>query len=551
MINLKDIDNKEYIIKEFFEWLFDDTRIIDKNIELQNEIDLSLAPFYMDPNIYYPKQISAFFESQPMQRLGRISQLSLAINTFPNTYHNRLDHSKGTYNRKLEEMILNFENPQWKKYIEENNLKLYLIGDLFKMAGHDIGHFPLSHAFEEEIYHNHDAHEIIGQKIMLENKELQNIFNNISPSLPDIMKELYKKDILNFTIHDTGNYDVDRLDYLSRDSLYLGIPQELHTLPYKTISVKTDFLNNPLLSEDFSIIQSDAGNSFIDVYDYSSLEPIENLLELRYSLYPNCYMSKSTKASECAIGTFLKALLSTSSTYGKDLKDFISKIQCVHIEDTDLSEFLKWDDIKLYEQIIEIAEKHEDANIRDLATMVIPNMESFLNMLYSHLNLHNSAEISDKDLAFLKKIKHIIRSNSEFSKNLRNPNFILENTLFNETNCLIPNNDIFCTFSYRLRGYSKKSPIYVENKDGQIYELSKHPERKCDWDEKSTQLQVQCTYLPFLRFSGMSETYIDKLKKEFSTKDYPDLETVANYPIKLNMQPLQVGHNIEDTFLEL
>ena len=53
---IQNIENKEPIIKEFYTWLFDDSRIINKNVNLQNEIDLSLTPFYSDPNIYYPKE---------------------------------------------------------------------------------------------------------------------------------------------------------------------------------------------------------------------------------------------------------------------------------------------------------------------------------------------------------------------------------------------------------------------------------------------------------------------------------------------------------------
>ena len=80
-----------------------------------------------------------------------------------------------------------------KNYIEKHNLKLYLLADLIKMAGHDIGHLPLSHAMEEQIYSSHGAHEILGQRIILEESEIQEILTSISPDLPKILKELYEK----------------------------------------------------------------------------------------------------------------------------------------------------------------------------------------------------------------------------------------------------------------------------------------------------------------------------------------------------------------------
>ena len=223
-MDLENLENKETLIKDFFTWLFDDNRIIDKDVTLEKEIDCTLAPNYLDAHIYYPKQISTFFDTTAMKRLGRISQLGLAIEDFPNVYHNRLEHSKGVYYKKLEEMLYNFTNNKWKTYIENHEFKLYLLADLIKMAGHDIGHLPLSHVLEEKILSQRGAHEIIGKRIMLENPQIQSLLTSISPDLPNALKTLYEKHILNFQEHDESNYDVDRLDYISRDFLYAGNP---------------------------------------------------------------------------------------------------------------------------------------------------------------------------------------------------------------------------------------------------------------------------------------------------------------------------------------
>ena len=56
-MKLEDLNSKEEIFREFFTWLFDDSRIKNKEIHLEKEIDISLSPYYLDPNIYFPKQI--------------------------------------------------------------------------------------------------------------------------------------------------------------------------------------------------------------------------------------------------------------------------------------------------------------------------------------------------------------------------------------------------------------------------------------------------------------------------------------------------------------
>ena len=60
-MKLDDLSSKEQVFYDFFVWLFDDKRITDKNIDLEKEIDISLAPFYNDPNIYFPNKIKIFF----------------------------------------------------------------------------------------------------------------------------------------------------------------------------------------------------------------------------------------------------------------------------------------------------------------------------------------------------------------------------------------------------------------------------------------------------------------------------------------------------------
>ena len=68
MLDLENISTKEDIIKEFFSWLFDDSRIKNHYIALQKETDLTLVKDYNDPNIYFPNQIYDFFQTQAKKK---------------------------------------------------------------------------------------------------------------------------------------------------------------------------------------------------------------------------------------------------------------------------------------------------------------------------------------------------------------------------------------------------------------------------------------------------------------------------------------------------
>ena len=425
-MKLEDMNSKKEAFQDFFEWLYDDNRIENNSVKLHSEIDLSLAHTYSDANIYYPTQFEDFFETKAMSRLGRISQLGLAVTHFPNLYHNRLEHSKGVLNKKIEELFYNYQNPSWKKYIEENNLKLHLIAELIKMAGHDIGHPPLSHAMEEQIFGSRGVHEEIGNRIMLENKDIQNVLLSISPELPSILAELYEKDFLNFKNHDESSYDVDRMDYLSRDSLYLGYNLNLTTQNYESICVETDENNIPICNSDNSIKTNNLGKTYIDVYDFSSLPEIEKALLLREDRYKDVYMSKYVHSAERCISRFLEAFLSSPSEYaGSDFKEFLTYLKSTEVEDIDLDKFIEFDEIQLYSKLLNIAEKHENTNIQLLATMIIPNMDAFLNLLYSHLKVYSDKkDFTESDKEFLKRIKQLIKSDSTLACNLKDKDFL-------------------------------------------------------------------------------------------------------------------------------
>lgn len=547
-MKLEDMNSKKEAFQDFFEWLYDDNRIENNSVKLHSEIDLSLAHTYSDANIYYPTQFEDFFETKAMSRLGRISQLGLAVTHFPNLYHNRLEHSKGVLNKKIEELFYNYQNPSWKKYIEENNLKLHLIAELIKMAGHDIGHPPLSHAMEEQIFGSRGVHEEIGNRIMLENKDIQNVLLSISPELPSILAELYEKDFLNFKNHDESSYDVDRMDYLSRDSLYLGYNLNLPTQNYESICVETDENNIPICNSDNSIKTNNLGKTYIDVYDFSSLPEIEKALLLREDRYKDVYMSKYVHSAERCISRFLEAFLSSPSEYvGSDFKEFLTYLKSTEVEDIDLDKFIEFDEIQLYSKLLNIAEKHENTNIQLLATMIIPNMDAFLNLLYSHLKVYSDKkDFTESDKEFLKRIKQLIKSDSTLACSLKDKDFLDKNTLVFPEDVEFPYDEALLTDrKIKIKSYKKSEPIYIKDNTGKIFELSNHPNRNYDWANKESYLHLRFAHIPYLRYKGLSEEEIEHLKSISKTNDTPKLGP------DVNMSPLSLGHSMEDVFLEL
>ena len=549
-MHFQDMESKQEIYKTFFKWLLE-----KDSITLKKEFDLSLAPFYEDPAIYYPTEFEPFFETKAMQRIGKISQLGSCLVSVPTAYHSRLEHSKGTFNRKIEELITSFQDPKYKNYIEQNNLKVYLLAELIKEAGHDIGHLPLSHVLEIQITHRRDFHEEIGKRILTEDKEITKTLSNIHPDLPEALKYSLYHNILNAKAHDESNYDVDRLDYLMRDSLYLGSPISLKNEPYQIVYAQLNSDGTIKKNKDGSIClahKNDPLQKRIDVYPETALPSIENFLNSRVHAYENIYFSPERQLSDTTISHFLSLAQEEESKESKELQDFITMLKNKPVQEIDIDEYLNWHDCLFYENCIHIAQKSENTDLKDMACFVIPPLEALMNFAYSSFELKNKKEYTNEERQFLLTIKNIIKGDDLLSKNLKGKNFTKQNSCLTSSASTI--SDLKSKYGNHINyssttvyGYLPSIPIFLENSDKKIFALHEHPSRNFDWENKrAKEISVAYAIFPEMRLKGLSDMQITDIKNDFEIQE----KTPAIEP-KVNLSPLKTEHPIEDYFDQL
>ncbi len=169
--------------------------------------------------------------SKAFQRLRRIKQMGLAEFVFPNATHNRFVHSLGATHLMIQ-TIQHFKQLKSSRKMLESSYEdtgiplsqLLLLGILI----HDIGHSPLSHTLEDVLdmkrqgmHHDH----YWNRKIITEDEELLKIWGKYNPKLPDavtnFVSEGRQKHFFAYLI--SSQLDMDRLDYLQRDSHFLGV----------------------------------------------------------------------------------------------------------------------------------------------------------------------------------------------------------------------------------------------------------------------------------------------------------------------------------------
>ena len=163
--------------------------------------------------IKIPKGLLYNIVEHPLfQRLNRINQLGLASVVYPGARHTRFQHSLGAFHL-MSEAILNLQ--QKGIFIFESEAEAVEAAILM----HDIGHGPFSHVLENTLIHG-ISHEDISLLMMEEINRSLNGQLNLSIS---IFKGEYPKNFLHQLI--SSQLDMDRLDYLRRDSFYTGVTE--------------------------------------------------------------------------------------------------------------------------------------------------------------------------------------------------------------------------------------------------------------------------------------------------------------------------------------
>jgi HD superfamily phosphohydrolase len=146
------------------------------------------------------------------QRLRRIHQMAFASLVYPGAVHTRLHHSLGAYH--LMGLALNeLRHKDVEITAEEEQ------GAKIAILLHDIGHGPFSHALEKRLIRGVHHEDISALILQLLNEQ----FDGRLQTAIAIFNNSYPKQFLHQLV--SGQLDVDRMDYLTRDSFFTGVSE--------------------------------------------------------------------------------------------------------------------------------------------------------------------------------------------------------------------------------------------------------------------------------------------------------------------------------------
>ena len=206
------------------------------------------------------------------QRLRRISQMGLSYLVYPGAHHTRFHHALGAMNlmqRAIDTLTLKGVNIS----AEERQ------GLLLAILLHDIGHGPFSHALEEKLISKH--HESLSLGFMeLLNEE----FDGQLDKAIAIFKGESNRPFLNHLV--SSQLDMDRLDYLKRDSFFAGVTEG---------NINSERLISTINVVDDSLVIEEKG-----IYS------VEKFLMARRFMYWQVYLHKTSMVAEIMLGKIIE-----------------------------------------------------------------------------------------------------------------------------------------------------------------------------------------------------------------------------------------------------
>lgn len=295
--------------------------------------------------------VSRLLACAEVQRLRRIRALGPASLAFPGGEHSRFAHALGSAHvmqRYLDRVrTLEAELPAHDR-IDDGAALAALAAALL----HDLGHGPYSHTFEA-VLPGSPKHETWTSRILLDpGTDVHRVLSEADPTMPTVVERLIHghSPIGHLARAVSGTFDVDRCDYLMRDSYMTGVRYGLLDVDWLLASLRL-------------YVPKDSPSARLAVDGEKGLTAVEGFFLARLYMYRQVYLHKAVRAAELMIRALFSRLLELGPQPGTPpvLADILlGRPICV-------DEYLQLDDAALITAIAAYT-RSKDAVLAELAT---------------------------------------------------------------------------------------------------------------------------------------------------------------------------------------
>lgn len=380
-------------------------------LKQQNKLKILNDPIYGFISIP-SEEIFKIVEHPYFQRLRRITQMGLSYLVYPGAHHTRFHHALGCLHLMQKSVqVLRSKSVEISEQEEDALYKAILL--------HDIGHGPFSHALEYQII-DKVTHEQLSRHFM---NHLNTEFKGSLTLAIQIFKGEYQRPFMLELI--SSQLDMDRLDYLKRDSFYTGVAEG---------NINSQRLITMLNVVDDQLVVEEKG-----------LYSVENFLSGRRLMYWQVYLHKTGIGAEHLLQSVIKRIKELidkgiSVDLPKNLDYFINNSDQDFVTNTDdLEKFASLDDSDIM-TTLKLGKDHNDFVLSELCTMIL-NRQLL------------KIKFTDKQVAPKKVQKHLNKLMLTYDLTEHEASYF-----------------VFSGFVDNL-AYAKAQPIKILNKKGKLIEL--------------------------------------------------------------------------------
>ena len=170
------------------------------------------------------RRVRQIIDTAEFRRLSRISQLGLVSLVYPAAHHTRFEHSLGVYRMSLLYLNRLSYDERFANAISVHDAEVFIAAALL----HDLGHWPFCHPIEDLELAGVPDHELFANSFLLEGEIADSLRDDWGINPREVVSLLSEKprDAKSCILHSmlSGPIDVDKMDYLFRDSLHAGVP---------------------------------------------------------------------------------------------------------------------------------------------------------------------------------------------------------------------------------------------------------------------------------------------------------------------------------------
>ncbi len=227
--------------------------------------------------------VVSLIDTPEFQRLRRIRQLGLAYFAYQAAEHSRFTHSLGAFHlagRMVAKLRLSYD-------ISDEAQAAVRVAALL----HDIGHGPFSHVIESILDFHHEQFTI--EAVLSDETEIGRLLQKFSPELANDVASIIRGDFRHRALAQlvSSQLDVDRMDYLLRDSLMTGAKYGIYDLEW--------------IIKSFEINEKD-DHLYVSA---PGIYAVEDYLQARYYMYRQVYFHRTLRSAEAVLRVLLRRAL--------------------------------------------------------------------------------------------------------------------------------------------------------------------------------------------------------------------------------------------------